>query len=81
MRRAAKTKADIRRTVAARKTVLSASAAARRSFPAWIDAAGSTAPFTMTRTATPRVRDGLVLRTVNKKKTAERSVPHGPGAR
>lgn len=81
MRRAAKTKANVHRTVAARKTPLSASAAARRSFPAWIDAASSTVPFTVTRAATPRVRAGLVLRTVNKKKTAERSAPHGPGSR
>jgi hypothetical protein len=36
--------------------------------------------FTAARTATPRVRDGLVLRQVSKGKPSERRVPDG-GAR
>lgn len=79
MRRTEKPKADPRRT-SARKPVLSASAAARRSFPAWIDAGEPAAAFTATRAATPRVRAGLVLRKVGRK-TGGRSVPHGPNAR
>lgn len=63
-----------------RKSALSASAASRRVFPAWIDAADGAA--FSTAVVTPRVRDALVLRTVPLKKTANpRSTPDGPGAR
>lgn len=50
-----------------RKAVLTASAAARRGFPAWIDSDERIASFPAT-VVTPRVRDGLVLRTVSKAK-------------
>ena len=63
-----------------RKSVTSASASARRSFPAWIDAGEATAPFAATRMAVPRVRDGLVLRTVVTREAGARRGAHG-GAR
>lgn len=64
-----------------RKSALSASAASRRVFPAWIDAADGAA-FSTKKVVTPRVRDALVLRTVPLKKPANpRSATHGPGAR
>ena len=46
-----------------RKSALSASAASRRGFPAWIDAGERSVAFTAAA-VTPRVRDGLVLRKV-----------------
>jgi len=63
-----------------RKAATTASAASRRAFPAWIDAAdGST--FSAT-TVTQRVRNSLILRTVTKRKAATtRSVSHASGAR
>ena len=75
MRRNAKLKVAANR-IPVRKSVTSGTAAARRSFPAWVDASEATAPFNATRTAMPRVRDGLVLRRVAKK-NAERGVGHG----
>jgi hypothetical protein len=48
-----------------RKSPLSASAAGRRSYPAWIDAAEPIASFPATLVHA-RVRDGLVLRPVVK---------------
>jgi hypothetical protein len=69
MRRTAKIKAVSTR-VPLRKSALSASAAARRPFPAWIVADESGVAFTARSFAQPRVRDALVLRTVAKKKTA-----------
>jgi 16S rRNA U516 pseudouridylate synthase RsuA-like enzyme len=75
MRRNAKLKVIANR-IPLRKSVTSASAASRRSFPAWIDAGETTVSFTAARSATPRVRDGLVHRRVSKK-TSERKVPHG----
>jgi hypothetical protein len=77
MRRNTKVKAAANRTPL-RKSALSASAASRRAFPAWIDANdGSTFS-----AVTARVRDALVLRTVNRKKSAaSRSTSHEPGAR
>ena len=65
LRRAVKVKALATR-VPVRKAALSASPAARRPFPAWIDAAETVVTFPA-RSVTPRVRDGLVLRTVSKK--------------
>ncbi len=79
MRRHAKVKSVASRTV--RKTATSASAAARRNFPAWIDASEGPVVFHAGRRATPRIRDGLVLRTVSKGKQVERSVPHGRSSR
>ena len=52
-----------------RKSALTASAASRRAYPAWIDASERTVAFPAV-SVTPRVRDALVLRTVAKRKTA-----------
>ncbi len=76
IRRNAKLKVTTHR-IPMRKTVTSATAAARRSFPAWIDAGEATAAFTAARGATPRVRDGLVLRRVSRKKSTERRTARG----
>lgn len=64
-----------------RKTATSASASARHSFPAWIDADETGVVFSAVRSATPRVRDGLVLRKVSKGKSVERRVVHGSSSR
>jgi hypothetical protein len=64
-----------------RKSVTSGTAAARRNFPAWVDAAETTVVFSAARSATPRVRAGLVLRRVGIVKSVERSVAHGAGSR
>jgi hypothetical protein len=64
-----------------RKAALSASAASRHAFPAWIAADESGVAFPA-RIAMPRVRDGLVLRAVSKGKAANSRTPrHEPGAR
>jgi hypothetical protein len=76
MRRNAKFKTAASR-ILLRKSVTSATESARRSFPAWIDAGDTSVSFSAARSATPRVRDGLVLRRVGQNKTSERSVPHG----
>jgi hypothetical protein len=68
MRRNAKAKTVATR-VPLRKSAMSANPAARRPFPAWIDAAEGHVTFSAA-TVMPRVRDGLVLRTVAKKKAA-----------
>jgi hypothetical protein len=68
MRRPTKVKALATR-VPLRKSALTASAASRRPFPAWIEDEDAIA-FPAKAAATPRVRDGLVLRTVSKKKTS-----------
>jgi len=63
-----------------RNAALSAAPAARRAFPAWIDAADGAA-FSATA-VTSRVRDALVLRPVGQKKSgAGRAANHVPGAR
>ena len=69
MRRAVKIKA-LNAGVPLRKAAVSATSAARRPFPAWIDASEGGVAFPA-RSATPRVRDGLVLRTVARKKGAK----------
>jgi hypothetical protein len=69
MRRTTKVKA-LATSVPLRKTATSSSTAARRNFPAWIDATEGIVAFPA-RTVTPRVRDGLVLRTVSRKKPAK----------
>ena len=61
-RRHSKLKVSARRT-SLQRTVTSGSAASRN-YPAWIDAGEGAVAFTATRTATPRVRAGLVLRAV-----------------
>ena len=72
-----KPKVSPRRVV--RRAATSATAAARRSFPAWIDASEHAVPFAAV--VTPRVRDGLVLRVVTRSQPASRRGPHGAGAR
>jgi hypothetical protein len=69
MRRPVKVKALSTR-VPLRKAAASASPASRRAFPAWIAADESGVAFTAKSGAMPRVRDGLVLRTVSKKKSS-----------
>jgi hypothetical protein len=55
--------------------------AARRVFPAWIDAGERGVAFSAAA-VTPRVRDALVLRTVSKRKRLPgRNSSDGPGAR
>ncbi len=54
--------------VTLRKPALSASPAARRPFPAWIAADEGAVAFSAKTAVTPRVRAGLVLRRVSKKK-------------
>jgi hypothetical protein len=79
MRRAVKVKALATR-VPLRKAALSATSAARRPFPAWIDANEGAVAFPA-RTATPRVRDGLVLRAVKQKKSSQgEGFTHGRNA-
>jgi len=56
--------------VPVRKAAISAAPAARRSFPAWIDANERSVTFAAAA-VTSRVRDGLVLRIVSKKKSAQ----------
>ena len=86
MRRSVKIKALATR-VPVRKSALSASAASRRPFPAWIAADESGVAFSAKVEVTPRVRDGLVLRTVPKKLSSPARTPgakdgtHGHGAR
>jgi hypothetical protein len=74
MRRAAKVKALATRVIL-RMTALTASAASRHTFPAWIEADEGGVPFPA-KSATPRVRDGLVLRTVSKKKSPRAKGSH-----
>ena len=71
MRRKVKTLAT---RVILRKAVTSATAAARRPFPAWIDAGEHGVAFSAA-TVSPRIRDGLVLRTVAKTKSARPGNP------
>jgi hypothetical protein len=79
MRRNVKPQAVGTRT-AARQTASTANAAARRAFPAWIDAADGAA-FSVT-SVTPRLRSALVLRVVTPQKPANpRNAAHGSGAR
>ena len=69
---AAKPRFSRRKNLPLRKSALSATAASRRSFPAWIDADDTSVAFTA-RTVSPRVRDGLVLRIVRKSKGSKKS--------
>ena len=67
MRRTVKVKTHSTR-VPLRKAAMTATAVSRRPFPAWIvDDAGFAFP---ARAVSPRVRHGLVLRAVTKKKNA-----------
>lgn len=67
MRRALKVKVLSTR-VPLRKAVTSVSAVLRRPFPAWISADEGGVAFPA-RSVAPRVRDGLVLRAVSRKKS------------
>lgn len=69
MRRVVKVK-SLSTRVPLRKSALSATAAARRAFPAWIVADENGVAFPARVGAIPRVRDALVLRTVSKKKVS-----------
>jgi hypothetical protein len=69
MHRATKIK-SLSPRVTLRKAAMSASAAARRGFPAWIDADDNAVSFSAKRIVMPRVRDALVLRTVSRKPTS-----------
>jgi hypothetical protein len=56
--------------------------AARREFPAWVDAGERGVSFAAAKAVMPRVRDALVLRVVSKRKRpVERSGSHGVAAR
>ena len=57
-----------------RKSALTAAAAGRRGFPAWIDASERIVAFPAV-SVTPRVRDGLVLRPVAKGKATKSKGP------
>ena len=81
MRRPIKVKALATR-IPLRKTAKTASASSRRPFPAWIDPEEGGVAFPAKAGATPRVRDGLVLRTVSKKKSSgAKGARHADGAR
>lgn len=68
--------------VPVRKAATSSSSAARRSFPAWIDASERGVTFSAAASVSTRVRDGLVLRAVAKGKAVQsKKGAHGPGAR
>lgn len=79
MRRAAKIKAVLTR-VPLRKAALSSSPAARRPFPAWIVADESGVAFPARAPVTPRVRDGLILRTITKTNKAGAKSTRGKGS-
>lgn len=81
MRRTLKVKALATR-VPLRKAAMSASAASRRPFPAWIVADEGGVAFPAKALVMPRVRDGLVLRRVSRKKSSiVKGSPDGHGAR
>ncbi len=81
MRRLAKIKSLANR-VPLRKSAMTASAASRRPFPAWIVADENGVAFPARAAVTPRVRDGLVLRTVAKTKSSSaKGSTNGHGAR
>ena len=81
MRRIAKTKiATVR--VLPRRAAAAATVWSRRDYPAWIDASDRGVSFSAT-CATPRVRDGLVLRLVAQKRKigSSRRTPDAHGGR
>jgi hypothetical protein len=80
MRNSAKVKTSAAH-VLLRKSAMSANAAARRAFPAWIVADENGVAFPAKASATPRVRDGLVLRTVRRKKSSSAKGSSNAGAR
>lgn len=76
MRRSVKVK-SLNTRVPLRAAALSASGAARRGFPAWIQADENGVAFTA-RAAAPRVRDALVLRPVAGRKAGKGVRAKGP---
>jgi hypothetical protein len=81
MRRVVKVKTPASH-VPLRKAAMSASAASRRAFPAWIADDESGIAFPARAAAMPRVRDALVLRTVSRKKSSStKGSSHGDGMR
>lgn len=76
MRRPVKVKAN---RMLPRKAAMSASAASRRPFPAWIVADESGVAFPAHVGATPRIRDGLVLRSVSTKNLSNRKASGAKG--
>lgn len=81
MRRTPKVKALSTR-VPLRKAAMSAAALSRRPFPAWIAADEGGVAFSVKSAVSPRVRAGLVLRVVAKKKhTSSRPLPDVHGGR
>ncbi len=81
MRRIPKVKALSTR-VPLRKAAMSAAALSRRPFPAWIAADEGGVAFPAKSAVSPRVRAGLVLRVVEKKKTpAPRPLSDAHGGR
>ena len=72
MRRPVKVKTS---RVLLRKAAMSASAASRRPFPAWIVADESGVAFPAQAGVTPRIRDGLVLRRVSFEKLSSAKYP------
>lgn len=81
MRRLPKVKAHSTR-VPLRKAAMSAAALSRRPFPAWIAADEGGVTFSARAAVSPRVRAGLVLRVVSKKKhLPSRALPDAYGSR
>lgn len=81
MRRAVKVKAPATR-VPLRKAAVTASAASRRGFPAWIEADEGPVALSVKPAAMPRIRDGLVLRKVSKKElSSAKGSRHGDSPR
>jgi hypothetical protein len=81
MHRPVKVKALATR-VPRRKSASSGSDAARRAFPAWIEADEGVVALPAKAGAMPRVRDALVLRTVSKNKSSRtKASRHGDRAR
>lgn len=80
MRRTIKVKTSVT-SIPLRLSALSAPAAPRRGFPAWIDSEERGVVFSA-RTVTPRVRNALVLRKVRKNRpAAPANSSHAHGAR
>jgi hypothetical protein len=81
MRRVVKVKTPASH-VPLRRAAMTASAASRRTFPAWIAADENGIAFPARAAARPRVRDALVLRAVSKNKLSSgKGSNHGAGVR
>ncbi|MEX2043927.1 MAG: hypothetical protein WD941_01145 [Opitutus sp.] len=63
-----------------RKSAMTATAASRRPFPAWIDADECVAAFSLSAVR-PRIRDRLVLRTVRKRRPERKDPQHADHGR